>query len=159
MIKIRLSKNERFLLKILTILIILLCTNIFIINPINTKIKQLENDKQNILNIRETNNNKAESQVTEEDIMLKVQSELKNIAQIDYMDKKIIYDEYNNEVSSIEIKMFGNLDQIFKVQDIINKLELSRNLKYLELNTIQATDIESENIQEIIECIMQINVG
>lgn len=160
MIKRKLNKNEKCLIKTLTVLLILLVANVFIINPIKLKAKQLENDKQNILNIKEINENTDNNQVKyEEDIILKVQKELGNIVYIDYMDKKMIYDEYNNDVTSLEMKLIGNLDQIFRVQDIINKLELSRNLKYIEINTLQNSNIESENFEEIVECIMQINVG
>lgn len=159
MTKIKLSKNEQSLLKILTVLIILLATNVFVINPINVKINQLENDKQNIINFKESNSKTLEKQNIDEDIVLKIEKEIKNIVNIDYMDKKIIYDEYNNDVDNIEIKLIGTFEQIFKVQDIINKLELSRNLKYIELNTIQKLNLEDENPQEIIECIMQINIG
>ncbi|MGL4911562.1 MAG: hypothetical protein ACRC3Y_03940 [Romboutsia sp.] len=146
------------MIKILVVLSILIAVNIFVINPINLKTKQLENDKQNIVNIRNTDIAEPRD-VEEEDIILRIQKELKNIVYIDYIDKKMIYDEYNNDVTSLEIKIIGNLEQIFKVQGIIDKLELSRNLKYIELNTVQNTNIESENFVQIVECIMQINVG
>lgn len=136
-------------------------SKLFIINPMNLKISELENNKQNIININNMENKiiSNSSNKIKEDIVLILEKELKQFVNIDYIDKKVVWDENNNELTNVEIKIRGSLDNIFKIQDTISKLELEKDIRYMQINknlNIGNPEVESE---EILDCIMEINVG
>lgn len=136
-------------------------SKLFIINPMNLKISELENNKQNIININNMENKiiSNSSNKIKEDIVLILEKELKQFVNIDYIDKKVVWDENNNELTNVEIKIRGSLDNIFKIQDTISKLELEKDIRYMQINknlNIGDPEVESE---EILDCIMEINVG
>ena len=127
----------------------------------NLKISELENNKQNIININNMENKiiSNSSNKIKEDIVLILEKELKQFVNIDYIDKKVVWDENNNELTNVEIKIRGSLDNIFKIQDTISKLELEKDIRYMQINknlNIGDPEVESE---EILDCIMEINVG
>lgn len=167
MINRNLSKKEKNLFKILAIGICFLVLKLFVVDPINLKIIELKNTKQNIINL---NNSKRDSvdnhnNEIEEDIVLVFEKELKNFINIDYINKKMVYDENNNDTLNVEIKVSGSLEQIFRIQETINKLELNKNIKYMQISqtpNIEAIDEEDNEEKErepVLDCIMEINVG
>lgn len=158
-----LNNKEKNLLKILLLLLGLTISKLFIIDPINFKIVQLQNEKQNIANTNNMEkiliNNKYS---IEEDIILKIEKGLRALVNIDYMDKKMAYDENNNDVINLEIKVNGNIEQVFKIQQIISDLKLDKNICYFQINKIENSNDFNEGSgenQEIVECIIEINVG
>lgn len=94
-----------------------------------------------------------------EDIVLILEKELKQFVNIDYIDKKIVWDENNNDLTNIEIKIRGSLDNIFKIQEIISKLELEKDIRYMEINKISNINDSEVESEEILDCIIEINVG
>lgn len=161
MINRNLNEREKGLIKILLIILFLLTSKLFIINPINLKISELENNKQNIINMNNMENKIIGNSANKikEDIVLILEKELKQFVNIDYIDKKIVWDENNNDLTNIEIKIRGSLDNIFKIQEIISKLELEKDIRYMEINKISNINDSEVESEEILDCIIEINVG
>lgn len=163
MINRRLNNKEKNLIKILLLLLCLTISKLFIIDPINLKTTQLRNEKQNIANTNNVKNVLTNNKYSiEEDIILKIEKELRSLVNIDYIDKKMAYDENNNGVTNLQIKVSGNVEQIFKIQEIISNLKLDKNICYFQINKIEKSNNsneKSEENQETVECIIEINVG
>ncbi|MEG0842836.1 MAG: hypothetical protein RSD22_05265 [Romboutsia sp.] len=161
----KLSKREKSLIGILFGLGIIFILNTFIIKPTNIKLVELHNEKQNIINIKNNiqqinQSNSIKEIDKEEDIVLKIEKEIRQFATIDYIDKKIVWDENNNDEINIELKVNGNLENVLKIDEAINKLELSKNIKYIEINKVNnINDTEEiDNLENLVECIMTFKV-
>lgn len=162
---LKLNKREKNLLGILILMILLLISNLFIISPIDMKISELNNQKQDVLNKKNKLNlleefDKENKQRIKDDLILKIEKDAKKIVNIDYLNKIVDWDENNKEIANIELKVNGTLENIFKIEDIIKKLELDNNIEYVEINKIQNNNIEedSEVKEDIVECMMTLKV-
>lgn len=132
----------------------------FIIEPINLKIVQLQNEKQSIITTNDIEKVIVDNTSDiEEDIILKIEKELSLLLNIDHIDKKMVYDENNNDITNLEIKVNGNIEQIFKINQVISNLELDKNICYFQINKMKNSSDISEESEEILECVIEINVG
>lgn len=159
LIKLKLNKKEKNLLKILAFMIVILISNLFIIKPIDIKVRELEIKKQDILDAKKQIDLENKPNLHgEEDIILKIEKDIKQFINIEYIDKKVVWNENSNDEINIEIKVNGSLEQVFRMEDSIKKLDLSEQIKYIEINKIKNISDEEENQEEKVECIMALKV-
>lgn len=148
---LRMNRREKILLFIVITLLVGININNFVINSNDDKVIDL-NDKKEKISKKE--NIKSNIKSIEEDIIFKIEKELNRFLSINSINKVSSWDEENNEEINIEINVSGTLENLFKIEDNIEILGLSKNLKDIKIIKNNVTETENN-----IDCTMLFKVG
>ena len=147
----KLSKREQILIIVFVIVCIFGCVDLIQNNKKNNIQTELVNldkvtDKINIIN-----------DTYEKDIILKIETEIKNIVNINYINKNSYYDENNNYKYFIEMQVSGRIDNIFYIEDGLKNIGLENKINKFEIiKNDQNISDENEIINYYFNCIIQI---
>lgn len=147
----KLSKREQILIIVFVIVCIFGCVDLIQNNKKNNIQTELVNldkvtDKINIIN-----------DTYEKDIILKIETEIKNIVNINYINKNSYYDENNNYKYFIEMQVSGRIDNIFYIEDGLKNIGLENKINKFEIiKNAQNISDENEIINDYFNCIIQI---
>ena len=147
----KLSKREQILIIVFVIVCIFGCVDLIQNNKKNNIQTELVNldkvtDKINIIN-----------DTYEKDIILKIETEIKNIVNINYINKNSYYDENNNYKYFIEMQVSGRIDNIFYIEDGLKNIGLENKINKFEIiKNAQNISDENEIINYYFNCIIQI---
>lgn len=158
----KISKKDKYLLAILLISILVLSVDIIIINPMKNKIDNLSYEKELILseNTQENKSNNVENESLEDDILLKVEKEINSLANIDYINKSVYLDDSGKESINVEMKINGNIYNVFQINEALKKLNMEKSINMVEINSIPSENTEEEGsvTTDSVECMMTISV-
>lgn len=158
----KISKKDKYLLAILLISILVLSVDIIIINPIKNKIDNLSYEKELILseNTQENKSNNVQNESLEDDILLKVEKEINSLANIDYINKSVYLDDSGKESINVEMKINGNIYNVFQINEALKKLNMEKSINMVEINSIpsESTEEEGSVTTDSVECMMTISV-
>ena len=126
----KLNKIKNELLHIFIVLIAGLIINIIAVTPIKAEVEDLKdknkgvtsNTKENIES-KKINEIKNDKKLKEDDIVLNIEKEFSKFINVLYVNKFVEWDENNNEDTKIELKVSGTIDQLFKINDKIEKIK------------------------------------
>jgi len=78
-----------------------------------------------------------------------------------YVNKFVEWDENNNEYIKIELKVSGTIDQLFKINDEIEKIKGKNIIESIQINKKINNNVETEEEikVDIIDCVMTLKVG
>jgi hypothetical protein len=164
----KLNKIKNELLHIFIVLIAGLIINGIVVNPIKAKIEDLKDQNKEITsskkeNIESKKINEVESdkQLKEDDIVLKIEKEFSQFINVLYVNKFVEWDENNNEYIKIELKVSGTIDQLFKINDEIEKIKGKNIIESIQINKKINNNVETEEEikVDIIDCVMTLKVG
>jgi len=116
---------------------------------INYKIYDTNSEFEKIVNLKE------------EDIVLKIEKEFSQFINVLYVNKFVEWDENNNEYIKIELKVSGTIDQLFKINDEIEKIKGKNIIESIQINKKINNNVETEEEikVDIIDCVMTLKVG
>ena len=151
--KIKLSNREKFLGVTLLILITISIVQLRNGNKID--------ENQDSLEIKE--NIKIDERVYfngEKDIVLKIENEIKNIVNINYINKNSYTDEYNNQDTNIELHVSGKFDDILKIERSLKNIGLEKSINKIEIvkNTKSIKEEDTDKMNDYVDCILEIKV-
>lgn len=150
------NKKEKRLFIILICLLIIIFINNIILNPINNKLQDLENQKEHIISqknksdINPTKNNKKL------DIAIKIEKELSSILYIKNINKNIELDENDNKQQILELNGICKTQDIFKIEEKIKILGLNENLQNIKI--IKTPNNDENSIDNYVDCTMVFRV-
>lgn len=159
-------KNE--LLYIFIVLIAGLIINGIVVNPIKAKTEDLKYQNKEIAISKKENKelkkiNEVESgkQLKEDDIVLNIEKEFSQFINVLYVNKFVEWDENNNKCTKIELKVSGTIDQLFKINDEIEKIKGKNIIESIQINKKINNNVETEEEikVDIIDCVMTFKVG
>ena len=143
------SKSEKILALILIVTIIIAALEF---SDKNTNIDENVNVNYTPLDF---NDNKATS-VSDKDIIIKIENEIKNLVTIKSITK------YESQIQSknIQICMSGRVDDIFEIEQKLKSIGVGENINKIEIikssNTKEIEDKDS--INSYIDCIIEIEI-
>ncbi len=164
----KLNKIKNELLHIFIVLIAGLIINGIVVNPIKAKIEDLKDQNKEItsskkenIELKKINEVESDKQLKEDDIVLKIEKEFSQFINVLYVNKFVEWDENNNEYMKIELKVSGTIDQLFKINDEIEKIKGKNIIESIQINKKINNNVETgEEIKvDIIDCIMTLKVG
>lgn len=143
------SKREKILALILIVTIII--TFLEFSNK-NTKIDENVNTNYTTLDF----NNNKDASISDKDIIIKIENEMKNLVTIESITK------YESEIQrkNIQICMSGKVDDIFEAEQKLKSIGVGENINKIEI--IKSSNIkgieDKEYINNYIECIIEIEI-
>lgn len=147
MIGLKINKREKILSLVLVIILFGITINKFVMVPIKRNLISLNDNKEGT----RVSGSVKKNVTNEEDIILKIEKEIKKLLTISSINKINSWDEENNEENNIEIKVSGSLENLFKLEDKIEILGLKDKLKDIT--------IIKNNEGSNVDCIMLFKVG
>lgn len=164
----KLNKIETEFCGVLIIVIIGLIINGIVVTLTKTKIEDLKNQNEEIISSKkenieskEINEVENDKQSKEDDIVLKIEKEFSKFINVLYVNKFVEWDENNNEHIKIELKVNGTIDQLFKINDEIEKIKGKNIIESIQINKEinNNVEIEKEIKVDIIDCVVMLKVG
>jgi len=161
-------KIKKESLNILIVLIAGLIINGIVVNPIKAKIedlidqnKKITSSKKENIESKKINEGESDKQLKEDDIVLKIEKEFSQFINVLYVNKFVEWDENNNEYIKIELKVSGTIDQLFKINDEIEKIKGKNIIESIQINKKINNNVETEEEikVDIIDCVMTLKVG
>ena len=143
------SKREKILALILIVTIIIAFLEF---SNKNTKIDENVNTNYTTLDF----NNNKDASISDKDIIIKIENEMKNLVTIESITK------YESEIQrkNIQICMSGKVDDIFEAEQKLKSIGVGENINKIEIikssNTKEIEDKES--INNYIDCIIEIEI-
>jgi FtsZ-binding cell division protein ZapB len=164
----KLNKIKNELLHIFIVLIAGLIINIIAVTPIKAEVEDLKdknkevtsNTKENIES-KKINKIKNDKNLKEDDIVLNIEKEFSKFINVIYVNKFVEWDENNNEDTKIELKVSGTIDQLFKINDEIEKIKGKNIIESIQINKKTNNNVETEEEikVDIIDCVITLKVG
>jgi len=164
----KLNKIETEFCGVLIIVIIGLIINGIVVTLTKTKIEDLKNQNEEIISSKnenieskEINEVENDKQLKEDDIVLKIEKEFSKFINVLYVNKFVEWDENNNEHTKIELKVNGTIDQLFKINDEIEKIKGKNFIESIQINKEINNNVEIEKKIKvnIIDCVVMLKVG
>lgn len=143
------SKREKILALILIVTIIIAFLEF---SNKNTKIYENVNTNYTTLDF----NNNKDASISDKDIIIKIENEMKNLVTIESITK------YESEIQrkNIQICMSGKVDDIFEAEQKLKSIGVGENINKIEI--IKSSNIkgieDKESINNYIECIIEIEI-
>ena len=143
------SKREKILALILIVTIIIAFLEF---SNKNTKIDENVNTNYTTLDF----NNNKDASISDKDIIIKIENEMKNLVTIESITK------YESQIQSknIQICMSGKVDDIFEAEQKLKSIGVGENINKIEI--IKSSNIkgieDKESINNYIECIIEIDI-
>lgn len=143
------SKREKILALILIVTIIIAFLEF---SNKNTKIYENVNTNYTTLDF----NNNKDASISDKDIIIKIENEMKNLVTIESITK------YESEIQrkNIQICMSGKVDDIFEAEQKLKSIGVGENINKIEIikssNTKEIEDKDS--INSYIDCIIEIEI-
>ena len=143
------SKREKILALILIVTIIIAFLEF---SNKNTKIDENVNTNYTTLDF----NNNKDASISDKDIIIKIENEMKNLVTIESITK------YESEIQrkNIQICMSGKVDDIFEAEQKLKSIGVGENINKIEI--IKSSNIkcieDKESINNYIECIIEIEI-
>ena len=142
-------KREKILALILIVTIIIAFLEF---SNKNTKIDENVNTNYTTLDF----NNNKDASISDKDIIIKIENEMKNLVTIESITK------YESQIQSknIQICMSGKVDDIFEAEQKLKSIGVGENINKIEI--IKSSNIkgieDKESINNYIECIIEIEI-
>lgn len=143
------SKREKILALILIVTIIIAFLEF---SNKNTKIDENVNTNYTTLDF----NNNKDASISDKDIIIKIENEMKNLVTIESITK------YESQIQrkNIQICMSGKVDDIFEAEQKLKSIGVGENINKIEI--IKSSNIkgieDKESINNYIECIIEIEI-
>ena len=147
------SNREKFLGLILLCLIL-----VFTIQFID---KNNGDEEQSSLEVKEKiKMDKINFYNNKKDIILQIENEINNIVTINYINKDLYIDEYNNQSTDIELHISGSIDDILKIEGSLKNIGLENSINKIEIvkSTKNIKEEDTDKINNYVDCIMKIKV-
>lgn len=166
--KMKLNKIEKELLSTLIILITGVIINAILISPVKAKIENLQIENEEIINSKkeklvkeQKNDGSSNNQLVEDEIVLKIEKEFSKFIDVLYVNKFVEWDENNNEYTKIELKVSGSIDQLFNINNEVEKIKGKNSIENIQINKKINNNVEiGEEIKvDTIDCVMTFRVG
>lgn len=164
----KLNKIKNELLHIFIVLIAGLIINGIVVNPMKAKIEDLKDQNKEItsskkenIELKKINEVESGKQLKEDDTVLNIEKEFSQFINVLYVNKFVEWDENNNECTKIELKVSGTINQLFKINDEIEKIKGKNIIESIQINKKINNNVETgEEIKvDIIDCVMTLKVG
>lgn len=166
--KMKLNKIEKELLSTLIILITGVIINAILISPVKAKIENLQIENEEIINSKkeklvkeQKNDGSSNNQLVEDEIVLKIEKEFSKFIDVLYVNKFVEWDGNNNEYTKIELKVSGSIDQLFNINNEVEKIKGKNSIENIQINKKINNNVEiGEEIKvDTIDCVMTFRVG
>ena len=164
----KLNKIKNELLHIFIVLIAGFIINIIAVTPIKAEVENLKDKNEEItsstkknIESKKINEIKSDKNLKEDDIVLNIEKEYSKFINVLYVNKFVEWDENNNEDTKIELKVTGTIDQLFKINDEIEKTKGKNIIESIQINKKINNNVETEEEikVDIIDCVITLKVG
>lgn len=164
----KLNKIKNELLHIFIVLIVGFIINIIAVTPIKAEVEDLKDKNEEItsstkenIESKKINEIKSNQKLKEDNIVLNIEKEFSKFINVLYVNKFVEWDENNNEDTKIELKVSGTIDQLFKINDEIEKIKGKNIIESIQINKKINNNVETEEEikVDIIDCVITLKVG
>lgn len=141
-------KRNKFQIKILLLIILLILTKIFIINPIEKKKELLETEKYQISEDmkkveqykKETeilkDSNKNSKKYNKKDDLIYIQNMIGEFVDLKSIENSFLVNDKGDEESIISLDFIGTYKDIFKVIDRFKEEKISNEIKSIKISKV-----------------------
>lgn len=141
-------KRNKFQIKILLLIILLILTKIFIINPIENKKELLETEKYQISEDmkkveqykKETeilkDSNKNSKKYNKKDDLIYIQNMIGEFVDLKSIENSFLVNDKGDEESIISLDFIGTYKDIFKVIDRFKEEKISNEIKSIKISKV-----------------------
>ncbi|WP_300276950.1 hypothetical protein [Peptacetobacter sp.] len=141
-------KRNKFQIKILLLIILLILTKIFIINPIEKKKELLETEKYQISEDmkkveqykKETeilkDSNKNSKKCNKKDDLIYIQNMIGEFVDLKSIENSFLVNDKGDEESIISLDFIGTYKDIFKVIDRFKEEKISNEIKSIKISKV-----------------------
>lgn len=141
-------KRNKFQIKILLLIILLILTKIFIINPIEKKKELLETEKYQISeDMKKVEQYKKETEIlkdsnknikkcNEKDDLIYIQNMIGEFVDLKSIENSFLVNDKGNEESIISLDFIGTYKDIFKVIDRFKEEKISNEIKSIKISKV-----------------------
>lgn len=142
----KLFKQNKSLVILLIVSVVYIGITFLFINPLRIKNNDLEKQKIEILaSKQQVNNIQKTSKKESEDIVLLIENNIGDLVDIKSINKQYQQIENGSE-TLLEVNFYSSLNQFFKLDNEIKKLNLDKSIENIKIERIQNENIKKSKV-------------